>query len=404
MAHKKIREFDAKHIISKYIEEKFSFNYKGVLIKSLEELEKAEEENPWLSKEKLVVKPDQLFGKRGKHGLVGVNLSWEEVKEWIKQRYGKEFKIGKARDVLNTFLVEPFVPHKEEYYISISSTREGEKILFSEKGGIDIEENWDYVKQFNVSVGEEFKENVIAKDYINALLKVFRELNFAYLEINPLAVPNFVPLDVVAELDDYASFKNMEKWNNIEFPNPFGKRQSKEEKEIEKLDKQSSASLKLSLLNPEGRIWLLVAGGGASIVYTDAIVELGLGKELANYGEYSGNPSKDEMYNYSKILFSLLTKNKKKRKFLIIGGAIANFTDVEKTFKGIEEALKEFKDKFIEQDITVIVRRGGINAKQGLKNIMKALDSMGIKNYVFDEEKQITYPAKLVKKIMEGEE
>lgn len=36
---------------------------------------------------------------------------------------------------------------------------------------------------------------------------------------------------------------------------------------IADLDAKSGASLKLTLLNPRGRIWTMVAGGGASVVY-----------------------------------------------------------------------------------------------------------------------------------------
>lgn len=32
----------------------------------------------------------------------------------------------------------------------------------------------------------------------------------------------------------------------------------------------------------------MIAGGGASVVYSDTICDYGYGKELANYGEYSG--------------------------------------------------------------------------------------------------------------------
>jgi succinyl-CoA synthetase beta subunit len=34
----------------------------------------------------------------------------------------------------------------------------------------------------------------------------------------------------------------------------------------------------------------MVAGGGASVVYSDTICDLGGASELANYGEYSGAP------------------------------------------------------------------------------------------------------------------
>ncbi len=32
--------------------------------------------------------------------------------------------------------------------------------------------------------------------------------------------------------------------------------------------------LKLTVLNPKGRIWILIAGGGASDIYADTILDL----------------------------------------------------------------------------------------------------------------------------------
>ena len=83
------------------------------------------------------------------------------------------------------------------------------------------------------------------------------------------------------------------------------------------------------------------AGGGASVVYVDTLYEQGFMQELANYGEYSGNPSEYHLYEYTKNIFSLMTKNTDE-KYLLIGGAIANFTDVEKTFNGIIRAIKDY--------------------------------------------------------------
>lgn len=34
---------------------------------------------------------------------------------------------------------------------------------------------------------------------------------------------------------------------------------------------QTGASLKLTILNPAGRIWTMVAGGGASVIYADTV-------------------------------------------------------------------------------------------------------------------------------------
>lgn len=76
MAQVPIREYDAKRMFA----DALSLTYSGVLITKPSDLENLD-----LSK-KYVIKPDQLFGKRGKYGLVGVNLSPLEVREWWKER------------------------------------------------------------------------------------------------------------------------------------------------------------------------------------------------------------------------------------------------------------------------------------------------------------------------------
>lgn len=77
---------------------------------------------------------------------------------------------------------------------------------------------------------------------------------------------------------------------------------TKEEAYIQKLDASTGASLKLTVLNPEGRVWTMVAGGGASVVYSDAIAAHGFAHELANYGEYSGAPTEGQTYEYAKTI------------------------------------------------------------------------------------------------------
>jgi ATP citrate (pro-S)-lyase len=67
---------------------------------------------------------------------------------------------------------------------------------------------------------------------------------------------------------------------------------------------------------------------------SDTICDLGYSTELANYGEYSGAPSEQQTYEYAKTILSLMTKEKNSNgKILIIGGGIANFTNVAATFK-----------------------------------------------------------------------
>ena len=104
------------------------------------------------------------------------------------------------------------------------------------------------------------------------------------------------------------------------------------------------------------------------MIYSDTICDLGAANELANYGEYSGAPSEQQTYDYAKTILSLMTKEKRKEgKILIIGGGIANFTNVAATFKGIVKALQEFQPKLVEFNIQIFVRRAGPNYQEGLR-------------------------------------
>ncbi|KNA04797.1 hypothetical protein SOVF_196370 isoform B [Spinacia oleracea] len=88
----------------------------------------------------------------------------------------------------------------------------------------------------------------------------------------------------------------------------------------------TSASLKFTVLNPKGRIWTMVAGGGASVIYADTVG--------------------DEALQYAKVVIDCATADPDGRKrTLVVGGGIANFTDVAATFNGIIKSLKEKESK-----------------------------------------------------------
>lgn len=91
-------------------------------------LDQAEVNYPWLLQagSKFVAKPDQLIKRRGKSGLLALNKTWPEARQWIQERAGKTQRVETVDGVLRQFLVEPFVPHPQntEYYININSVRE----------------------------------------------------------------------------------------------------------------------------------------------------------------------------------------------------------------------------------------------------------------------------------------
>jgi ATP citrate (pro-S)-lyase len=79
-----------------------------------------------------------------------------------------------------------------------------------------------------------------------------------------------------------------------------------------------------------------------------------------------------------------------KGKVLIIGGGIANFTNVAATFKGIIRALKEYKNQLIAHQVKIFVRRGGPNYQEGLKAMRLLGESLGVPISVFGPETHIT--------------
>ena len=419
MAQRGIHEYCAKKILAKNLPNYLkAFKYPGkvALVTPDASLDTLSKTNSWLRKQKLVVKPDQLFGKRGKHKLLLLDASFSQANKWLKEHMNKTVTIGKTRGKLTHFLVEPYVPHKEEYYLAIKTEPGGDSIYFSTVGGVDIEENWDNVTTIKIPTLGKIEDVDLKKElskvpaktrktvsqFIKALYSLFRDLNFTYLEINPLTFrgSSIIPLDLVAKLDDTAEFESSKSWGKVEFPPPLGRRMTREEQYIKNLDEKTGASLKLTILNQKGRIWTMVAGGGASVIYTDTISDLGFGNELANYGEYSGNPSEEFTYLYAKTILSLMTRQKHpKGKILLIGGGIANFTDVAKTFKGIIRALGEYKNQLKKNKVRIYVRRGGPNYQEGLEQMKELGKTLGVPIQVYGPE---THMTKIVSLALKG--
>jgi ATP citrate (pro-S)-lyase len=423
MSAKAIREYHGKKLTSRWLknysgEEIYDLEDRAILIttnslrpEDPESFDALTSEYPWLLTTKLVVKPDQLIKRRGKAGLLAINKTWPEVVEWIKERMNKECPVEQVTGILDHFIVEPFIPHQQtdEYYICLQSFRHYDEVLFYHEGGVDVGDVDTKAQRLPVAVGQEIdldqvkttllshvpdaRRNQLA-GFVVALFKLFRDLNFVYLEINPLVMTDdgrITPLDMAAKLDETAHFLNSHQWGSIDFPAPFGRAEFPEEAFIKSLDQTSGSSLKLTILNQYGRVWTMVAGGGASVVYADTISDLGFGHELANYGEYSGAPTLMETYNYARTIFSLMCRHHNDQgKILIIGGGIANFTDVAATFKGIQKALREYRDDLIENKVSIWVRRAGPNYQEGLKNMRQTSDELGLNIHLYGPETHMT--------------
>ncbi len=350
MARVKITEYKAKQLI-------LSEEYRGIQLKA--------GENPKVPAGRYVLKVDQGVKKRMKQGLVAIDVAPADFTKHLSAWEKKGF---------TQFLAEPFIPHeqKEERYLSIERVREGLRVLYAKAGGIDIEENPSAVEQFLIRENNDSttfcKKTGCPKEFVQRLIDVFERNFFAFLEINPLVIQNGTAhlLDAAVLVDSAGEFFTKGARTEAIVK---GKAKHEAETRIEELAATTPASLKLSVVNENGSLFFLLSGGGGSIVIADEAGARGMGKEMGNYGEYSGGPSREETYLYAKEVLGLLLASKAKKKALIVAGGVANFTDIKETFAGVIDALTEVADTLRSQGVKVFVRRGGPNEEAGLAHM-----------------------------------
>ena len=190
-----------------------------------------------------------------------------------------------------------------------------------------------------------------------------------------------------------------------------------------------------------------MCNAGASVIYADTVADLGYADELGNYAEYSGAPNLQvychlcawslqqyrcvsgqpllqaawptpqgdrerssylavtvqETYQYAKTLLGCATSHVDGRKrALLVGGGIANFTDVAATFKGIIRAITENVDAIKAAKLRIYVRRGGPNYEAGLELMQKLGRDSGLQIDVFGPTTSMTGICKLAIDYIEG--
>ncbi|HEY6263010.1 MAG TPA: ATP citrate lyase citrate-binding domain-containing protein [Nitrospiraceae bacterium] len=366
-----------------------------VVVTSVEELTKLGQANEWLRKSKLVVKAHEALGSRFKLGLVKVGLDLKEAEAATREMIGRH--VGSI--TVAQVIVSEMIPHKEEYYCAVKSTREGTDVLIANCGGIEVESNWDRVKRLSLEIGQDSSPDAFEKlakdagftgplakkmgDFAGKMFACFDSEDAQYLEVNPVVLREqdheLIALDAVTLLDADAKFRHPD-WN-FAFAAEFGRAYSKNEMEVMAVDSKIKGSVKFIEI-PGGDTAMLPAGGGASVYYSDAVVARG-GK-LANYAEYSGDPPDWAVEVLTDKVCSLPgIKN------IIVGGAIANFTDVKKTFGGIINGFRKAKSEGKLKGVKIWVRRGGPRENEGL-DAMRALKDEGFDINVFDRHTPLT--------------
>lgn len=383
MARKKLSEYRAKTIVSQVI----GVPYEGTEV----HVSNAAKQIRGLSDQQTyVVKVDQAIKGRFKKGLVKLDRTKQQLTRDIKELSGKGFAY---------FLIEPFTTHDavEEKYFALNRTKEGIVVSYSPNGGIDVEADPTAIIHVVYTAGLDLPLLGLDKEMLAKVVDTFEDNYFSFMEINPLLVRDGKPLflDMAVEVDDAAEFFVGGRWTEKDIRSYTLHVLTKQEETVKTLADQSQASFSLEVINPNASIFLLLSGGGASVVVADEVSNLGLGKELGNYGEYSGNPNREETAHYTTQLLELLLASKAKKKVLVIGGGVANFTDVRATFAGVIDSLKKYQAKLKQQGITVFVRRGGPHEAEGLQSMKEYLEKAGLLGYVTGPEMVLTDIVKL---------
>lgn len=348
MARIKLTEYRAKKLLSE--------GYSGVNIR----LDSLDEDVKKLDAEQAyIIKVDQGIKKRGKQGLIRLNVTKDDAVEAVNQLAEKGFE---------QFIAEPMFPHddSEERYLSIERVREGFRVLYSEKGGVEVEEYPESVSQY-----QQIGEVPLPKDFLKNITEVMNREHLSFLEINPLVVrgDECVLLDAAVLADSAGIWQAS--WTEADIVEAKSKTEA--EGTIADLNSNSPAAFSFRLLNPDGAIWLLLSGGGASITIADEAANRDKAHLIGNYGEYSGGPTREETQVYTEAVLGQMFRSKAEKRAIVIAGGVANFTDVKKTFAGIIDAFGKNIEDLKSAGVRVYVRRGGPNEKEGLLMMEKFL-------------------------------
>jgi len=262
-----------------------------------------------------VIKSQVLTGGRMKAGGVKFADTADEAASYAADILELEINGHMPRGVL----VDPKAQVKQEYYAGVvwDGTRKQPLMLFSDMGGIDIEqvaeEHPDHVgrghfsnlipfsdfqaKQVIAAAGVTGSELNRLTPILTRLARLFQERDMTLAEINPLAQledGSFVALDAHMEMENEAMPRQKKVLAAMGIGEDEGTREGHEPSPFEAAVKEIDSADHRGVIQGKdtgfhGNIGLVIGAGGGSLTLTDAVRSQG-GKP-ANYSEIGGNPS-----------------------------------------------------------------------------------------------------------------
>lgn len=331
----------------------------------------------------VVIKSQVLTGGRMKAGGVRFADTPEEAERLAGEILELEINGQRPRGVL----VDPKAEVAQEYYAGVvwDGARKRPLMLFSDMGGIDIEEVAEkhpehvgrghfsnvlpfsdfHAKQVVAQVRMTGSELNRATVVLARLARLFCDHDMTLAEVNPLARlkdGSFVALDAHMEMEEEAKPRQRALLEELGIteeearapyePSPFERRVT----EIDAADHRGVIQARDHGF--DGDLGLVIGAGGGSLTLTDAV--LGAGGRPANYSEIGGNPSVSKACGLAR---EVLEKDGVER-IAVMMSTVSN-TRVDIVARGVIEAcLKLGKDP---AETIAIFRIPGAWEEEGFK-------------------------------------
>jgi succinyl-CoA synthetase beta subunit/citryl-CoA synthetase large subunit len=305
-----------------------------------------------------VIKSQVLTGGRMKAGGVRFADTPAEAEAHAEAILALEIGGHMPRGVL----VDSRVAVKQEYYAGVTwdGTRKRPVLIFSDMGGIDIEEvaetHPDRVgrahfstlrpfsdfeaKQVIASVGVTGRALTRLTPILSRLARLFRERDMVLAEINPLAEledGTFVAVDAHMDMENEARGRQQpllrelgvgdEETRQAREPTPF-------ELAGEEVDAQDHRGVAGNVTEFDGDLGLVIGAGGGSLTLFDAV--RAHGGRPANYCEIGGNPSVAKTCGLAKLVLQKPGVDK-----IAVMMSIVSNTRVDIVARGVIKACRE---------------------------------------------------------------
>ena len=306
----------------------------------------------------VVIKSQVLTGGRMKAGGVKFADTPEETAGFAEEILELEINRHMPRGVL----VDAKAQVKQEYYAGVvwDGVRKRPVMLFSDMGGIDIEE---VAEQHPNHVGRGHLSNLIevpdyrAKEVIaqvgvtgaaltritpilGRLARLFVEYDMTLAEINPLGEledGSFVALDAHMEMENEARSRQRALLKEL----GVGEEETRQAREAtefelkgEAVDAMDHRGVAGNVTEFDGNLGLVIGAGGGSLTLFDAVRKYG--GRPANYCEIGGNPSVAKAAGLAKLVLTKPGVDK-----IAVMMSIVSNTRVDIVARGVVKACLE---------------------------------------------------------------